>query len=114
MRWLEAPLVPLAGAAAFGIATSAWLAIPTWSLLCGGALALGLTSLALALGSTPPRQFGAGQKQDAIETRTSVQLEVMLPEGPPLRVGALVWRGGPNGPALLFSSGILHRLLRSH
>src|SRR5215831_6447016 len=52
MRWLEAPLVPMAGAIALGIATSPWIATPAWSLLCGGALALGLTSLALALGST--------------------------------------------------------------
>ena len=52
MRWLEAPLVPLAGATALGIATSAWIATPAWSLLCAGALALGLTSLALALGAT--------------------------------------------------------------
>jgi len=52
MRWLEAPLLPLAGAAALGIATSAWFTTPAWSLLCGGVLALGLTSLALALGTT--------------------------------------------------------------
>src|SRR5215813_4126499 len=52
MRWLEAPLLPLAGAAALGIATSAWFTTPAWSLLCAGALALGLTSLALALGAT--------------------------------------------------------------
>jgi len=52
MRWLEATLVPLAGATALGIATSAWIATPAWSLLCAGALALGLTSLALALGAT--------------------------------------------------------------
>src|SRR5215471_8086197 len=52
MRWLEAPLVPLAGATALGIATSAWIATPAWSLLCAGALTLGLTSLALALGAT--------------------------------------------------------------
>jgi len=52
MRWLEAPLVPLAGATALGIATSAWIATPAWSLLCAGVLALGLTSLALALGAT--------------------------------------------------------------
>src|SRR5215472_5993376 len=52
MRWLEAPLVPLAGASALGIATSAWIATPAWSLLCAGALVLGLTSLALALGAT--------------------------------------------------------------
>src|SRR5262245_4522664 len=52
MRWPEAPLVPLAGAAALGIATSAWVATPAWTLLCAGALALGLTSFALALGST--------------------------------------------------------------
>src|SRR5262249_36635058 len=58
MRWLEAPLLPLAGAAALGIATSAWFTPPAWSLLCGGprpwggVLALGVTSLALAGGRT--------------------------------------------------------------
>ena len=52
MRWLEAPLVPLAGASALGIATSAWIATPAWSVLCAGALTLGMTSLALALGAT--------------------------------------------------------------
>src|SRR5262245_16779423 len=51
MRWIEAPLVPLAGAAALGIATSVWVATPAWTLLCAGALSLGLTSFALALGS---------------------------------------------------------------
>src|SRR5215467_14123990 len=44
---------------------------------------------------------------------TAVQLEHVPPEGPPLRVGAMVWRVDPDGPAFLFSTGIQHRLLRT-
>src|SRR5499425_2562552 len=51
MRWHEAPLVPLAGAFAIGIGTSAWITTPAWWLLCAGAGLLGLTALALALRS---------------------------------------------------------------
>ena len=53
MRWHEAPLVPLAGAFAIGIAASAWGTAPAWWLLGAGTLVLGLTGLALALGSAP-------------------------------------------------------------
>jgi hypothetical protein len=48
-----------------------------------------------------------------LKTGTTVQLEVVPPEGPPLRVGAVVWRIDTDGLAFLFSSGIQHRLLRT-
>ena len=35
-----------------------------------------------------------------------MQLELVPPEGPPLRVGALVWRIDADGLAFLFSRGI--------
>jgi PilZ domain len=58
--------------------------------------------------------FGAKVRTKArLKTGTSVRLEVVPPEGPPLRVGAMVWRVDPDGLAFLFSSGIQHRLLRS-
>ena len=47
-----------------------------------------------------------------LKTGTTVQLELVPPDGPPLRVGALVWRIDADGLALLFSHGIQHRLLR--
>jgi PilZ domain-containing protein len=59
--------------------------------------------------------FGAKVRTKArLKTGTSVRLEVVPPEGPPLRVAAMVWRVDPDGLAFLFSSGIQHRLLRSH
>ena len=48
-----------------------------------------------------------------LKTGTSVQLEVVPPEGPPLRVGAMVWRVDPDGLAFIFSNGIKHRLIRA-
>jgi hypothetical protein len=58
--------------------------------------------------------FGAKVRTKArLKTGTSVRLEVVPPEGPPLRVGAMVWRVDPDGLAFLFSSGIQHRLLRA-
>jgi hypothetical protein len=48
-----------------------------------------------------------------LKTGTSVQLEVVPPEGPPIRVGALVWRMDADGLALLFSRDIQHRLIRT-
>src|SRR6266849_5120702 len=47
-----------------------------------------------------------------LKTGTTVQLELVPPEGPPFRVGALVWRIDANGMAFLFSRGIQHRLIR--
>jgi hypothetical protein len=48
-----------------------------------------------------------------LKTGATVQLELVPPEGPPLRVGALVWRIDANGLAFLFSRGIQHRLIRA-
>jgi hypothetical protein len=48
-----------------------------------------------------------------LKTGTTVQLEVVPPEGPPLRVGALVWRIDADGLAFLFNHGIQHRLIRA-
>jgi len=47
-----------------------------------------------------------------LKSGTTVQLELVPPEGPPLRVGALVWRIDSDGLALLFSHHIQHRLIR--
>ena len=47
-----------------------------------------------------------------LKTGTTVQLEVVPPEGPPLRVGALVWRIDADGLAFLSNRGIQHRLIR--
>ena len=58
--------------------------------------------------------FGAKVRTQAkLKIGSSVQLEVVPPEGPPLRVGATVWRFTSDGLAFLFSSGIQHRLLRT-
>ena len=42
---------------------------------------------------------------------STVQLEVVPPEGPQLHVGAVVWRVDSDGLAFLFSRGIQHRLI---
>jgi hypothetical protein len=47
-----------------------------------------------------------------LKTGTTAQLELVPPEGPPLRVGALVWRVDADGLAFLFSHGIQHPLIR--
>jgi hypothetical protein len=47
-----------------------------------------------------------------LKTGTTVQLELVPPEGPPLRVGALVWRVDADGMALLFNREVQHRLIR--
>ena len=47
-----------------------------------------------------------------LKTGTTVQLEIVPPEGPSLRVGALLWRIDADGLAFLFSHGIEHRLIR--
>src|SRR5712664_4103370 len=48
-----------------------------------------------------------------LKAGTTVQLELVPPEGPPLRVGALVWRVDTDGLAFLFSHSIQHRLIRA-
>ena len=47
-----------------------------------------------------------------LKTGTAVRLEFVPPEGPPLRVGALVWRADSDGLAFLFARGIQHRFIR--
>ncbi len=46
-----------------------------------------------------------------LKTGTTVQLELVPPDGSPLRVGALVWRVDADGLAFLFSHAIQHRLI---
>ena len=48
-----------------------------------------------------------------LKTGAMVQLELVPPEGPPLRIEALVWRVDVDGLAFLFSGAIEHRLLRA-
>jgi len=48
-----------------------------------------------------------------LKTGTAVRLEFIPPEGPPLRVGALVWRLDHDGLAFLFARGIQHRFIRA-
>jgi len=47
-----------------------------------------------------------------LRTGTTVQLELVPPTGPPVHVGALVWRIDADGLALLFSHDIQHPLIR--
>jgi hypothetical protein len=57
--------------------------------------------------------YGAKVRTRArLATGTTVQLEVVPPEGSPLHVGAVVWRADSDGLAFLFSRGIRHRLIR--
>ncbi len=46
-----------------------------------------------------------------LKTGAMVQLELVPPEGSPLRVEALVWRVDADGLAFLFSHAIQHRLI---
>jgi len=56
---------------------------------------------------------GARVKTKArLKTGTTVQLELVPPEGPPLRVGALVWRIDAEGLAFLFEREVLHPRIR--
>jgi hypothetical protein len=48
-----------------------------------------------------------------LRTGTAVRLELIPPEGPPLRVGALVWRADADGLAFLFGRVIQHRFIRA-
>ncbi len=47
-----------------------------------------------------------------LKTGTTVRLELVPPDGPPLRVEALVWRVDADGLAFLFARGIQHRFIR--
>jgi hypothetical protein len=48
-----------------------------------------------------------------LRTGTAVRLELIPPEEPSLRVGALVWRVDADGIAFLFGRGIQHRFIRA-
>ena len=48
-----------------------------------------------------------------LRTGTAVRLELIPPEGPALRVGALVWRADADGLAFLFGRSIQHRFIRA-
>ena len=48
-----------------------------------------------------------------LRTGTAVRLELIPPDGPSLRVGALVWRVDADGLAFLFARGIQHRFIRA-
>ena len=47
-----------------------------------------------------------------LKTGTIIQLELVPPEGPPLRVGALVWRIDGNGLAFIFEREVQHPRIR--
>jgi len=47
-----------------------------------------------------------------LKTGTTVQLELVPPEGPPLRVGALVWRIDTEALAFLFEREVQHPRIR--
>ena len=48
-----------------------------------------------------------------LTTGTAVQLEIIPPAGPEIRVAAVVWRVDSDGLAFLFSRGIEHHLIRA-
>jgi hypothetical protein len=48
-----------------------------------------------------------------LRSGTAVQLEFIPPEGPSIRVGALVWRVDADGLAVLFGRAIQHRFIRA-
>jgi PilZ domain-containing protein len=47
-----------------------------------------------------------------LKTGTGVRLEIVPPEGPPLRVAALVWRVDADGLVFLFARDIHHQAIR--
>lgn len=47
-----------------------------------------------------------------LRTGTVVRLQIVPPEGPPLRVGALVWRVDADGVAFFFARSVSHRFIR--
>jgi PilZ domain-containing protein len=58
--------------------------------------------------------FGAKVRTKArLATGTTAQLDLVSPEGSPLRVEAVVWRVDSDGLAFLFRNGIQHPLLRA-
>ena len=58
--------------------------------------------------------YGAKVRTNArLRSGTTVELEIVPPEGPPLRVGAVVWRVDSDGLVFLFRDGIQHPLLRA-
>lgn len=48
-----------------------------------------------------------------LRTGIIVRLQIIPPEGAPLRVLALVWRIDPDGVALFFASSIHHPFIRA-
>jgi hypothetical protein len=48
-----------------------------------------------------------------LRTGTVVRLQIIPPDGTPLRVGALVWRNDADGIAFLFARGIHHPFIRA-
>jgi len=48
-----------------------------------------------------------------LQAGSVVRLQIIPPDGIPLRVGALVWRLDTDGVAFLFAQGIHHRFIRA-
>lgn len=48
-----------------------------------------------------------------LQTGSVVRLQIIPPDGTPLRVGALVWRLDMDGVAFLFAHGIHHPFIRA-
>jgi hypothetical protein len=48
-----------------------------------------------------------------LRTGSVVRLQIIPPDGTPLRVGALVWRLDPDGVAFFFARSIHHRFIRA-
>ena len=58
--------------------------------------------------------FGAKVRTKArLATGTTAQLDLVFPEGSPLRVEAVVWRVDSDGLAFLFRQAIEHPMLRA-
>jgi hypothetical protein len=48
-----------------------------------------------------------------LQTGSVVRLQIIPPDGTPLRVGALVWRLDADGVAFFFAQGIHHPFIRA-
>jgi hypothetical protein len=48
-----------------------------------------------------------------LRTGSVVRLQIIPPDGTPLRVGALVWRLDTDGVAFFFAHGIHHPFIRA-